>query len=283
MNILITGANSYIGTNVEQWIKRHTDYRVDTLDMMTDAWQEVDFAPYDAVFHVAGIAHVNAAPEMESTYYKVNRDLTVRVAQRAKEAGVGQFIYMSSMIVFHESCSLTPEVLTQASQPRPNGFYGESKLQAENGLHALESDTFKVCILRAPMVYGKGAKGNFQRLIRLAGKTPLFPEFHNQRSMLYIDNLAEFVRQAIQHQLNGTFYPQNGELSDTVEIVRYFAKAQNHTVWFSRLFNPFVRMASRFVQPVNKMFSTYYYDQAMSKAPFEYQLVTLEESLKRIK
>jgi len=282
MKILITGANSYVGTSVEKWIRTHSNLIVDTVDMMGEAWKETDFSLYDVVYHVAGIAHVNADPKMESLYYKVNRDLTVEVARYAKEAGVKQFIFMSSMIVFHESQSLGPEMLTARTQPNPNGFYGDSKLQAENGLHQLECDTFKVCILRPPMIYGKGSKGNFPRLIQLAAKTPVFPDFPNQRSMLYIDNLAEFVLQAINGQLSGTFYPQNRELSNTVEIIRYFAKAQNHHIWFAKWLNPLVRLASHFLQPINKMFGTYYYAPEMSAMPFEYQLVSFDESLKRI-
>ena len=282
MKILITGAGSYVGTKVEQWIKAKSDYQVDTLDMLSDTWRETDFSQYDVVYHVAGIAHVNADPKMEPLYYKVNRDLTIEVAKRAKDASVKQFIFMSSLIVFHESRSLKPEVLTADTQPNPNGFYGDSKLQAENGLHKLECDTFRVCILRPPMIYGNGSKGNFPRLISLSAKTPIFPYFHNQRSMLYIDNLAEFVLQAIKHLLSGTFYPQNKELSDTVEIIRYFAKAQNHRIWFAKWLNPFVRIASHLLQPINKMFGSYYYDPAMSKMDFDYQLVSLEESLKRI-
>lgn len=282
MNILITGAGSYVGTSVERWIKNHSNYRVDTLDMLKDTWRDTDFSQYDVVYHVAGIAHVNAKANMEALYYKVNRDLTIEVAQIAKKAGVKQFIFMSSMIVFHESRSLQPEMITSDTKPCPNGFYGDSKLQAEKGLLELECDTFKVCILRPPMIYGPNSKGNFPRLIKLAAKTPIFPNFHNQRSMLYIDNLAEFVLQAVNRQLAGTFYPQNCELSDTVEIIRYFAKAQHHHVYFAKWLNPFVRIASHFLQPINKMFGTYYYAPEMSKMDFDYQLVSFEESLKHI-
>lgn len=282
MRILITGAGSYVGTSVELWIKNHSNHHVDTLDMLKDTWRDTDFSQYDVVYHVAGIAHVNAKANMEALYYKVNRDLTIEVAQIAQKAGVKQFIFMSSMIVFHESRSLIPEMITSDTLPCPNGFYGDSKLQAEKGLHNLACDTFKVCILRPPMIYGPNSKGNFPRLIKLAAKTPIFPDFHNQRSMLYIDNLAEFVLQAVEHQLSGTFYPQNRELSDTVEIIRYFAQAQNHKVWFAKWLNPFVRLASHFLQPINKMFGTYYYDPQMSQMPFEYQIISFEESLKHI-
>ncbi|MPN45934.1 hypothetical protein SDC9_193513 [bioreactor metagenome] len=132
------------------------------------------------------------------------------------------------------------------------------------------------------MIYGPNAKGNFPRLAKLACKTPVFPCWHNKRSMLYIDNLAEFVKQAILRQLSGTFYPQNRELADTVEIIRYFAKAAGHRVWITKWLNPFVWLGSFFLQPINKMFATYYYDPEMSKMEFDYQLVSFEESLRRV-
>ena len=282
-NILITGAGSYVGESVRKYIlAKDSLYRIDTVDTMDDNWKKADYTKYEVVFHVAGIAHVNADPKMEPLYYKVNRDLTIEVAKYAKAAGVKQFIFMSSQIVFHESQSLKAEVLTAETKPAPNGFYGDSKLQAENGLHELESEDFKVCILRPCMIYGLNAKGNFSRLAKLACKTPVFPEWHNKRSMLYIDNLAEFVKQAIERELEGTFYPQNRELVDTVEIIRFFAKEVGHKVWITRLFNPFAWLGSFILQPINKMFATYYYDPKMSKMEFDYQLVSFEESLKKV-
>ena len=281
--ILITGAGSYVGESVRNYIlSTSSDFQIDTVDTMDEAWKQADFSQYDVVYHVAGIAHVNADPKMEPLYYKVNRDLTLSIAKTAKAAGVKQFIFMSSQIVFHESQSLKTEVLTANTKENPNGFYGDSKLQAEKGLHELECETYKVCILRPPMIYGPGSKGNFPRLVKLARQTPVFPAWHNKRSMLFIDNLAEFVKQAIERQLSGTFYPQNRELADTVEIIRYFAKAAGHKVWITRLLNPFVWMGSFILQPINKMFATYYYDPAMSLMDFDYQLVSFEESLRRM-
>lgn len=284
MKVLITGAGSYVGENVRTYIlaKKSDEYQIDAVDTMGDNWKKVDYSLYDVVFHVAGIAHVNADPKMEPLYYRVNRDLTIEVAKHAKACGVKQFIFMSSQIVFHESQSLKAEVLTRETKPAPNGFYGDSKLQAENGLHELESEDFKVCILRPCMIYGPNAKGNFPRLAKLATKTPVFPAWHNKRSMLYIDNLAEFVLQAIERELSGTFYPQNRELVDTVEIIRFFAKAAGHKVWITKLLNPFVWLGSFVLQPINKMFATYYYDPEMSKMEFDYQLVSFEESLQRV-
>ena len=321
--ILITGANSFVGINVERWLMRQPDcYQVDTVDTMNDAWKQADFSRYDVVFHVAGIAHVDPKPEMAPLYYKVNRDLAIEVAKCARDKGVKQFIYMSSGIVYKVSKSLKGDVRTPETLPNPNDFYGDSKLQAESGvvnvnLNAevnpnpnvnlnpnlngnhnlnlnlnligndngdgnLNGDGMKVCILRPPMIYGPCSKGNFLRLGLLATKTPVFPEWHNKRSMLYIDNLAEFVRQIIDREMSGTFFPQNAELVDTVEIVKYFAKKYHHKIWISRIFNPLVWLASFFLPQVPKMFADCYYVPEMSKYEFDYQIVSFEDSLKRL-
>lgn len=313
IRILITGANSFVGTNIERWLMRQPDcYQVDTVDTMNDAWKQADFSRYDVVFHVAGIAHVDPKPEMAPLYYKVNRDLAIEVATCARDKGVKQFIYMSSGIVYKVSKSLKGDVRTPDTIPNPNDFYGDSKLQAERGvvnvnfnadvnpnlnLNAdvnlnlngnvnvnpnLNGDGMKVCILRPPMIYGPGSKGNFLRLGWLATKIPVFPEWHNKRSMLYIDNLAEFVRQIIDREMSGTFFPQNAELVDTVEIVKYFAKKYHHRIWISRIFNPLVWLASFFLPQVPKMFADCYYVPEMSKYEFDYQIVSFEDSLKRL-
>lgn len=279
--VLITGANSFVGTNIEKWLlKTPREFSVDTIDTMNDIWKTADFSKYDVVFHVAGIAHVDPKPEMAPLYYKVNRDLTIEIANHAKEKGVKQFIFMSSGIVYHASKSLKGDIKTKNTVPKPNDFYGDSKLQAENGLKDLECDTFKVCILRPPMIYGPGNKGNLPRLGWLATKTPIFPAWHNKRSMLYVENLAEFVKQAILRELSGTFFPQNAEYSDTVEIVRHFAKEHGHKIWISKIFNPFVWLGYFFLPAIPKMFADSYYVQDMSKYDFEYQLVSFEDSIK---
>ena len=279
---MIAGAGSYVGQNVRKYLLATSDhFEIDEVDTLDGNWRQADFGRYDVVFHVAGIAHVNAGRKLKELYYSVNRDLAIEVARAAKAAGVRQFIFMSSQIVYHESRSLRPEVLTAATKVNPNGFYGDSKLQAENGLRELECESFRVCILRPPLIYGPNAKGNFLRLMRLAKKTPIFPAWHNKRSMLYIDNLAEFVKQAILRGLGGTYCPQNRELVDTVDVVRFFAKASGRRVWVTRLLNPFVWLGSLVLQPINKMLGTYYYAPEMSRMDFDYQLVGFEESLDR--
>ena len=256
--VLITGANSFVGTSIEKWLmKTPEEFQVDTVDTMNGVWKTTDFTKYDAVFHVAGIAHVDPKPEMKSLYYRVNTDLTVEIATWAKEHGVKQFIFMSSGIVYKASKSLKGDIKTMDTKPCPNDFYGDSKLQAEIGLNKLDCSTFKVCILRPPMIYGVGNKGNLPRLGWLATKTPIFPAWHNKRSMLYVDNLAEFVKQCVLREMVGTFFPQNAEYSDTVEIVRQFAKEHGHKIWISRIFNPLVWLSAMFLKPICKIRITF--------------------------
>lgn len=280
--VLITGANSYIGTSVEKWLKNaKEEFLVDTVDTFENKWRQAVFSKYDVVFHVAGIAHVDAKKSMEALYYKVNTDLTIEIAKYAKEHGVKQFIFMSSMIVYQESKSLKPIVITKDTKPNPNGFYGNSKLQAEIGLHKLDDANFKVVILRPPMIYGPNCKGNFMRLVKLAAITPIFPEYHNKRSMLYIDNLCEFIKQAILREIRGTFFPQNKEFVDIIEIISYFANESKHRVLVSKIFNILVLFGSPFLRAINKMFATYYYHQELSKVDFEYQVVSKFQSFSK--
>src|SRR5699024_2191706 len=158
--ILITGKNSYIGRSFIEYCKKNEiDFEIDELDVRGEEWKSYDFTSYDSVFHVAGIAHNSSDPKLEDLYYKVNRDLTVEIAKKAKQSDVPQFIFMSSMIVFGNHPNGKTRI-TQDTEPNPDNFYGDSKLQAEKGLKELESDNFKVVVLRPPMIYGKNSKGN---------------------------------------------------------------------------------------------------------------------------
>ena len=281
--ILITGAGSYIGTKVQHWLEQSPDmFEVEAIDTIDNHWKQADFSKYDVVYNVAGIAHVKAAKGDGPLYYAINKDMVIEIAKAAKAAGVKQFIHMSSMIVYKEVKTLEGKQIHKDTEPAPNGFYGDSKLQGELGIQALADDSFKVCIMRPPMIYGPGCRGNFPRLVWLATKTPIFPAWHNKRSMLYIDNLCEFVKQLIINEVDGIVYPQNAEYADTVEIIRYYAKANGKNVWITKLFNPLIWLLGDHVRALGKMFSNSTYDMEMSKYPFDYHVVSLEDSFKGI-
>lgn len=285
--ILITGANSYIGTSFEKYIKENypDDYVVDTVDMIDGTWREKDFSGYDSVFHVAGIAHSDngkISEEKAKLYYAVNTDLTVETAKKAKDDGVGQFIFMSSAIVYGESAPIgKSKVITRDTPVSPANCYGDSKVQAENGIRPLNDDAFKVVILRPPMIYGKGSKGNYPLLAKIALKTPIFPYVKNERSMLYIENLCEFVRLMVENAEQGTFWPQNAEYSNTSELVKMIAVAHGKKIILTRVFNwglPVARFATGLV---DKAFGSLSYEKSLSEYKVEYRKVGLEEGIKR--
>jgi len=247
--ILITGANSYIGTSFEKYMEDKEGYEIDTLDMRNQNWLNYDFSKYGVVFHVAGIAHADVGKVSEETkklYYKVNTELTLETAKKAKDEGVTQFIYMSSIIVYGESAPLgKKKVITKETEPNPANFYGDSKLQADIGLRLLNDDAFKVCILRPPMIYGAGSKGNYQMLTKLAKKLPVFPDIKNERSMLYIGNLCFFIKQLIDKQISGMFLPQNEEYVNTSIMVKEIGKTHGRNIRIVKWLNPFVYLASK--------------------------------------
>lgn len=279
--ILITGKNSYIGTSFENWLSKNPDeYEVDTVGTRDDEWREKDFSHYDVVFHVAGIAHVSSDPKMEDLYYKVNRDLTIEVAKKAKSEGIKQFIFMSSIIVYGDSTS-SKRVITKDTIPTPSNFYGNSKLQAEEGIRLLESEDFKVVIVRPPMIYGKGSKGNYPKLAKLAKITPVFPDIDNERSMLHIDNLCEFLKIMVDNVEYGLFFPQNKEYVKTSYLVKKIAEVHGKKIWTTKKFNTMIKRLSRF-GIVNKVFGNLVYDKPLSKyGKDDYQIRNLTESIKQ--
>jgi len=282
--ILITGANSYIGTSFENYLSQWPDeYQVDTVDMVDGSWREKSFAGYDAVFHVAGIAHSNVgkvSSEQKALYYKVNTELTIETAQKAKQDGVKQFVFMSSASVYGDSAPIGKnKVITKDTVPQPANFYGDSKLQAEKGILPLNDGGFKVVILRPPMIYGKGCKGNYSVLSKLAKKLPLFPYVNNRRSMLYIDNFCEFVRLMIDNSESGIFLPQNKEYSNTSELVKLIGQAHGKKVRLIKGFTWALSIMSHFTGLVNKAFGSFCYDKELSKYRNNYQLFSLEESI----
>ncbi len=277
--ILITGANSYAGTSIEKWLERYPDkYSIDTVDMRGDSWKEKDFSEYDVLFHVAGIAHVSSDPKMEDLYYKVNRDLTIETAEKAKREGVKQFVFMSSIIVYGDSSS-DKKVIDINTVPTPSNFYGNSKLQAEEGIKPFESDDFKVVILRPPMIYGKGSKGNYPKLAKAARKLPFFPDIENQRSMLHIDNLCEFIKVIIDNEESGLFFPQNSEYVKTSEMVRLIAEAHGKKIRLTKVFNPVLKLMYGRVGIVNKVFGNLVYEKSMGDYKVNFQIRDLQESI----
>lgn len=274
--ILITGANSYIGTSFEAYMKQFPEYQIDTVDMIDGSWREKDFSIYDVVFHVAGLAHAEPKPEMRTKYYQVNTDLAIETAKYAKACGVGQFVFMSSIIAYGSNNTYIDE----STAPQPENFYGDSKLQADKGLQALTSEGFCVASIRPPMIYGKGSKGNYPRLSKLARRIPVFPKVENQRSMLHIDNLCSFIKKVIEEDLSGIFYPQNAEYVNTSALVKEIRFVYGKKTWLVPGFSGILRFLAKKNTTFNKLFGDLVYAKELS-GDFSYCVCNLKESIAR--
>lgn len=283
IRVLITGADSYVGTHVEAWLAKWPGrFEVDTVDMKDPSWRECNFSGYDTVFHVAGIAHADVGSvteEQKAAYYAVNTDLAIECAKKAKAEGAGQFILMSSMIVYGGKAWVDA-----STEPAPANFYGDSKWRADEGVRALAGDGFRVCVLRPPMIYGRGSKGNYPQLAKLASTLPAFPEVRNRRSMLHIDNLCEFVRLAIEDCAEGVFFPQNDEHVCTSDMVREIAKARGHRIamvpGMSLPADALAKAPGKVGGLASKAFGDSAYDLAMSEYPRDYRVRGFEESIR---
>lgn len=297
-NVLITGKGSYIGESFESYARENFafNFKVDTLDMMDESWRTHDFAAYDIVLHVAGIAHADVGQVSEETqrkYYEVNTDLALEVAQKAKQAGVKEFIFMSSMIVYGESAPFGKKrIINKNTVPKPANFYGDSKLQADVAVRKLADADFSVLVLRPPMIYGKDCKGNYPLLAKLAKKLPVFPYVDNARSMLYIENFCEFVCELTLidqdcFSVDGNvFFPQNALFSNTSDMVKIIAEAVGHKIAVSKVLAPAVALGSiipgKIGQLINKAFGNSCYDQNLSNYPgMHYQKYNFAQSVRR--
>ena len=286
--ILIAGKNSFIGTSFEKYINENysSDYQINTVDLLDPQWNKQSFAGYNVVFHVAGIAHSDngkISREKEKLYRSVNTDLTIKVAQKAKKDGVEQFIFMSSAIVYGDSAPIgKKKIIYNDTEPNPKNCYGDSKLQAEKGLLLLDDKDFKVCILRPPMIYGKGGKGNFPILEKISKKTFIFPYVKNERSMLYIGNLVEFVRLVIKNSDAGIYHPQNNEYSNTSELIKMIAKERGRKIILFKGFTFFLKILSLFFGVITKAFGNMIYDKSISEYNEEYCKYSLNESIEQM-
>ena len=255
-NVLIAGAGSYIGESFKDYLAQWPErYRVDVLATRGLEPNSELFKGIDSVFCVAGIAHIKETKDNKKLYFDVNRDLVISIAKAAKEAGVKQFVLLSSMSVY----GLEVGRISKKTTPNPATAYGQSKLEADQEIEKLVDISFKFCCLRPPMVYGKNCTGNYQSLRKFALKSPIFPDYYNQRSMIYIGNLCEFVKTAIDFERNGLFFPQNNTYINTSKMVKAIAKEHGKKIKLTKVFNWVIKIVP--VNVVKKVFGSLVYDK----------------------
>ena len=293
--VLITGAGSYIGESFRTYAEEHySKLKIDVVDMINPLWRDVDFSQYDVVYHVAGIAHADVGKIDEATkakYYEINTDLAIEVCDKAKKEGIKEFFFMSSMIVYGDSAPYgKSKLVDEHTVPVAANFYGDSKLQADVAVREFADDSFKVIVLRPPMIYGKGSKGNYSTLAKLAKNLPVFPNVDNERSMLHIDNLCEFLCQIMmvkEVKQNATvLIPQNAEWTKTSKMVKEIAQVSGKNIKNLGIMKPAVviggKLPGKIGGLVNKAFGNFVYAHEVSVYEgIDYQKVTFKESIVR--
>ncbi len=289
VRVLITGAGGYIGTSFEEYCRsNYPNIEIATLDMKGISWKESPLwnQDFDTVFHVAGIAHADvgkASAEEIERYYAINTDLAIECARKSRDAGIKQFIFMSSMIIYGDQ---SVNGVSERTRSNPANFYGDSKWQADKGIRSLSSPEFAVAVLRPPMIYGRGSKGNYPTLATIAKKSPIFPSVSNRKSMLYIENLCEFVALLTLSGESGVYVPQNSTYSNTSSLVAMIASVAGKKIRVSKLLSLAVKVGGlvpgKIGDLVHKAFGSSWYDQSLSVyTGLDYQKVSLEESIRR--
>lgn len=285
MNILIAGKGSYIGTNIKAWLEKTGDFKVNELDLLDEAWTGFDFSLYDSVIHVAALVHRQKENLDWETYFKVNALLPEKVAKAAKAAGVKQFIFISSMAVYGQDKKLPLGNIIDSETPlEPTAYYGKSKYEAELLLMRLHEDSFKICIIRPPNVYGKNCTGNyFSGFVKITKSLPIFPKAFemSKQSFLFIDNLSEFIRFQIVNGGHGVSMPQDGPPISTIEFIQAIAKALNKRVCLSRVLGAMIKPFSR-MSLINKIYGGVSYDVDLSsKDCKQLTFSSFEEGIKK--
>lgn len=252
MKILLTGASGFVGGAVlaasqSRGMSVRSVFRSDAPVAADDAvtvsslaadtdWS-VAVSNIDVVIHCAARVHimhdVEADPLM--AFRAVNVDGTLNFARQSAFAGVKRFVFVSTVKVNGEGTQ--PGIpYTDQDAPAPEDAYGISKAEAEAGLRLLSDETgMEVVIIRPPLVYGPGVKGNFSSLLRWVARglpLPLGSATTNRRSLVGLDNLVDLILTCIDHPkaANQTFLVSDGEDLSTTDLLQRIGKTMNRSV-----------------------------------------------------
>ena len=282
MRILIIGKNSYIGNHIDDWLTKH-GHQVAQLDVLNNSWKQFDYSPYSSIIHVAGIVHQPQCKDWE-LYKKVNTDMPIAIATMAKEQGVKQYIYFSTMGVYGFGKKLKPNIIDENTPLNASGMYSRSKLMAEEGLQKLNDSNFSVALIRPPSVYGKGCKGGYiSGFASIVRRLPIVPKTYEnvKQSFIYIDNLTELVRLIIETNKNGAFCPQDDKAINANELLEYLALGMGKKYIDSRLLGYSVKMLN-FLSIVRKAYGGVEYAQSLSTIEgTNYVIVPIDEGMRR--
>ncbi|ADG94190.1 NAD-dependent epimerase/dehydratase [Arcobacter nitrofigilis DSM 7299] len=241
--LLITGSSGFIGN---YFINKYKNkYNIKTFSFLKDDINSLDCNGIDIVFHLSALVHQMGGASA-SEYKRVNVTQTLNIAQKAKESGIKQFVFMSTVKVYGEETTCK---YTENSICSPEDEYGKSKFTAELELRKLEDENFKVSIIRTPIVYGYGVKANIKSLVNLTNKVPVLPfgKIENKRSMVYIGNLCHLVDEVIKQQKSGIFLASDDEPLSTTRLIELIAKNLDKKICLIKI--PFFESLLKLLKP----------------------------------
>lgn len=282
--ILVIGKNGYISKCFQKYMKRFSEYKVDSISVRTEEWKKMDFSIYDVIFNTIGLTHNDARKGTKEEFYWLNTELPYQIAVKAKNEGVKSFIHMSSIIIYGNISRINEGYeINQGTLPNPNSIYGKSKLEGEKKIQKLKDCSFDISIIRSPIVYGEDATDNIAKLINFSTKTFIFPQVKNCLSMIYDENLCELIRIIIEKNGKGIFYPQMEKYICTSDFVKDISRFYENKVFFVKIFNKLIYLLSKKIIILEKVFGNQYYQLDISNH-FEgkYRIFNYEESIKKI-
>ena len=242
MKILVTGSNGYLGSSFINQYKNK--YKSEKFSLLNQKLEDINFNEIDVVLHCAALVHQKIEHSYEK-YHEINVEYPLKLAKLAKENGVKQFVFISTIAVYGED----EEKLDENTVCNPITPYGKSKLAAEKELLKLNDDNFVVSIIRPPMVYGKNAPGNIDSLIKLVKKLPIIPlgGIENKRSFISIQNLCHMIDEIITQQKSGIFLASDDEPLSTSRLIELIAKNLNEKIYLIKI--PFFETLLKVAKP----------------------------------
>ena len=241
--LLITGSNGFVGS---YFINKYKNkYDIKTFSFLKDDINNLDCKNIDIVFHLSALVHQMGGASAEE-YQKINVTQTLQLANKAKESGVKHFVFMSTVKVYGEE---TSNKYSENTYCNPEDDYGKSKLKAEKLLLGLESDNFKISIIRTPIIYGYGVKANIKNLVNLVKKVSILPfgNIQNKRSMVYIGNLCHLVDVLVTQKQNGIFLASDDEPLSTSKLIELIAINLDKKIYLIKI--PFFESLLKLVKP----------------------------------
>ncbi len=240
--ILVTGSNGYVGNSFINQYKNK--YSFEKFSLLNQKLENISLNDIDVVLHCAALVHQKNEYAYDK-YYEVNVEYPLKLAKLAKENGVKQFIFISTIAVYGEDL----EKLNENTNCNPITPYGKSKLEAEKQLLELNNEDFVVSIIRPPMVYGKNAPGNIDSLIKLVKKLPIIPlgKIENKRSFISIQNLCHIIDEIISKQKSGVFLTSDDEPISTTKLCELISKNLDKKIYLVKI--PFFESLLKTLKP----------------------------------